>query len=66
MLIRALTRACGRLTFAPDDIVDLDKADALELIAAGAAARVGEDSENVDDNSEKDSDQAKASKSKKG
>lgn len=66
MLIRALTRACGRLTFAPDDIVDVDKADALELIAAGAAVRVGEDAETVDDDSEKDSDQAKPSKSKKG
>jgi hypothetical protein len=54
------------LTFAPDDIVDVDKADALELIAAGAAVRVGEDAETVDDDSEKDSDQAKPSKSKKG
>lgn len=67
MLIRALTRACGRLTFAPDDIVDVDKADALELIAAGAAVRVGEDAdaESVDD-AEKDADQVKPSKSKKG
>ena len=66
MLIRALTRACGRLTFAPDDIVDVDKSDALELIAAGAAVRVGEDETESSDDSDKDSDQVKPSKSKKG
>jgi len=63
MLIRALTRACGRLTFAPDDIVDLETADALELIAAGAAVKVVDDAV---DEANKDSDAAKPSKPKKG
>lgn len=40
MLIRALTRACGRLTFAPDDVVDVSEDDALALIEAGAAVEV--------------------------
>jgi hypothetical protein len=51
------------LTFAPDDIVDLETADALELIAAGAAVKVVDDAV---DEANKDSDAAKPSKPKKG
>lgn len=66
MLIRALTRACGRLTFEPDQILDVDEADGVELLAAGAAVRVKPlaEVEQIADPVETDS--QKPSKSKKG
>lgn len=36
MLVRTLTRACGRLSFEPDREIDLSPADAEQLAAAGA------------------------------
>lgn len=40
MLIRVTTRACGRLSFAPGQVIDLAPPDALQLIDAGAAVAV--------------------------
>ncbi len=36
MLVRTLTRAAGRLSFEPGELVELDPADAEELSTAGA------------------------------
>ena len=36
MLVRTLTRACGRLNFEPEQELDLPPAEAQELAAAGA------------------------------
>lgn len=50
------------MVFAPDELIDVDRADALELIAAGAAVSADEnESEAVEE-----PDQTKATKSKKG
>jgi hypothetical protein len=60
MLIRTLTRACGRFCFDAGDQIDLPDADALELIAAGAATQL--DKPEADASVET----PKSSKSKKG
>ncbi len=40
MLIRALTRACGRLTWRPGDVLDLPDGEARELIQTGQVEAV--------------------------
>ena len=40
MLIRTLTRACGRLNFEPGDEIELPDAEAKDLIDAGAAMQL--------------------------
>lgn len=40
MKIQVTTRACGRLSFRPGDVIELTTQDALALIDAGAAKPV--------------------------
>lgn len=66
MLIRTLTRCCGRLTFDFGEQMNLPEADATELIAAGAAISLEVKASSDVETEEGTPTKPKASKAKKG